>query len=163
MTIFTHWVHEKNGRAIVLCYATLLCCLFGKKWGLKFTTEPAKKLRKKTVEKFWTWALIYVYLHIIRKGFLRCKIIGQRSKLKTDFLWNFSTAHLCTCPLILVEPYKSGVSFERVFRQMCVCVVWRKFFPKNSREIPTHSHKSGEEQQKRVARVSKKNQYHLIN
>ena len=50
MTIFTHWVHKKNGRALlllVLCYMLPFCvvCL-EKKWGLKFTTEPAKKRRK---------------------------------------------------------------------------------------------------------------------
>ena len=84
MTIFTHWVHKKNGRAlllVVLCYMLPFCvvCL-EKKWGLKFTTEPAKKKEEKTVEKFRTWALIYVYLHIIRKGFL-CVAKLYRSKV----------------------------------------------------------------------------------
>ena len=83
MTIFTHWVHKKNGRAlllVVLCYMLPFCVVCLEKNGV--WSSPLNQLKKeeKTVEKFRTWALIYVYLHIIRKGFL-CVAKLYRSKV----------------------------------------------------------------------------------
>ena len=143
MTIFTHWVHKKNGRAlllVVLCYMLPFCvvCL-EKKWGLKFTTEPAKKKKKKRLKnserELW---FMYIYTSLEKDFCVLQNYIGQRSgKLYTKLIFYgiFSTAEpLCTCPLILVEPYKSGVSlssFEGEF--LGRCVLWRNFFPKNSR------------------------------
>ena len=85
---------------------------------------------------------MYIYTSLEKDFCVLQNYIGQRSgKLyKLIFYGIFSAAEpLCTCPLILVEPYKSGVSFssferERVFRQMCTLT---KFF---SEKFAVNSH-----------------------
>ena len=101
MTIFTHWVHKKNGRAlllVVLCYMLPFCvvCL-EKKWGLKFTTEPAKKKKKKRLKnserELW---FMYIYTSLEKDFCVLQNYISQRSgKLyKLIFHGIFSAANL---------------------------------------------------------------------
>ena len=125
-----------------MLYATLLCCLFGKKWGLKFTTEPAKKKKKKRLKnserELW---FMYIYTSLEKDFCVLQNYIGQRSgKLyKLIFYGIFSAAEPLSALVhwYLLNLTKVGSLFfwERVFRQMCV--LWRKFF---SEKFAVNSH-----------------------
>ena len=112
----------------MLCYPFVL--FVWKKNGV--WSSPPNNPRKKNWKKKNGWKIqnvsfdLCIFTHIIRKGFLCCKIIGQRSKLKTDFLWNFAASSALVL-WYLLNLTKVGSPLLREFLGRCVSF-WRKFF-----------------------------------